>query len=44
MDLFELFADKIECVVLNACYSEPQAKAIAQQIDYVIAKIREFYS
>lgn len=21
-DLFELFADKVECVVLNACYSE----------------------
>ncbi|MGK7947916.1 MAG: CHAT domain-containing protein [Xenococcaceae cyanobacterium] len=28
--LFELFKDKIECVVLNACYSEIQAKAIAR--------------
>ena len=24
-DLFELFSDKLECVVLNACYSEVQA-------------------
>ncbi len=34
--LFELFADSIECVVLNACYSEIQAKAIAQHIPYVV--------
>lgn len=34
--LFELFADSVECVVLNACYSERQAKAIAQHIPYVI--------
>lgn len=34
--LFELFADQIECVVLNGCYSQVQAKAIAQHIDYVI--------
>lgn len=34
--LFELFADSVECVVLNACYSEQQAKAIAQHIPYVI--------
>lgn len=33
---FELFADKVGCVLLNACYSEIQAKAIAQHIDYVI--------
>lgn len=33
---FELFADKVECVLLNACYSEVQAEAIAQHIDYVI--------
>ena len=35
-DLFELFADQINCVVLNGCYSEVQAKAIAQHIPYVI--------
>lgn len=34
--LFELFADQIECVVLNACYSEVQANAIASHIPYVI--------
>ncbi|MFM7788339.1 MAG: CHAT domain-containing protein, partial [Microcystis panniformis] len=34
--LFELFADQIECVVLNACYSEVQAKAIAEHIPYVV--------
>jgi hypothetical protein len=33
---FELFADKVECVVLNACYSEAQANAIAQHIKYVV--------
>ncbi len=34
--LFELFADQVECVLLNACYSEVQAKAIVQYIPYVI--------
>lgn len=34
--LFELFADQVQCVVLNACYSEAQAKAIARHIPYVI--------
>ena len=33
---FELFADAVECVVLNACYSEVQAKAIAEHIPHVI--------
>jgi hypothetical protein len=33
---FELFADKIDCVLLNACYTEAQAEAIAQHIAYVI--------
>jgi WD40 repeat protein len=35
-NLFRLFANSVECVVLNACYSEFQAKAIAQHINYVI--------
>jgi hypothetical protein len=35
-ELFKLFAENIECVVLNACYSEIQAEAIAKHIDYVI--------
>jgi predicted NACHT family NTPase len=34
--LFELCADHVECVLLNACYSEIQADAIAQSINYVI--------
>lgn len=34
--LFELFADQIECVLLNACYSAAQAKAINKHINYVI--------
>ena len=33
---FALFEDKVECVVLNACYSEVQAEAIAKHIPYVI--------
>ena len=34
--LFQLFADRVECVVLNACYSVTQAQAIAQHIPYVV--------
>ncbi|NEQ67769.1 MAG: CHAT domain-containing protein [Symploca sp. SIO2D2] len=34
--LFKLFASQVECVILNACYSEVQAEAIAQYISYVI--------
>lgn len=38
--LFELFSpkfnQKVECVILNACYSEVQATAISQHIPYVI--------
>ncbi|MBW4476647.1 MAG: CHAT domain-containing protein [Tolypothrix brevis GSE-NOS-MK-07-07A] len=34
--LFELFKTKIECVFLNACYSETQAEAIYQHINYVV--------
>lgn len=35
-NLFELFKDKVECILLNACYSESQAEAIYQYIDCVI--------
>lgn len=35
--LFKEFATKgVECVVLNACYSEVQANAISQYVNYVI--------
>lgn len=35
-EFFELFADKLECVVLNACFSEIQAKAVAKHVPNVI--------
>jgi hypothetical protein len=35
-DLFALCASHVECVVLNACYTEDQASAIAQHIPYVV--------
>jgi DNA-directed RNA polymerase subunit RPC12/RpoP len=34
--LFEQFSASIKCVVLNACYSDIQARAIANHIEYVI--------
>lgn len=34
--LFSVLKDNIRCVILNACYSERQAHAIAQSIDCVI--------
>ncbi len=38
--LFSVLKDNIKCVVLNACYSEQQAQAIAQSIDCVIGMSR----
>jgi hypothetical protein len=34
--LFEHFSSQVNCVLLNACYSEIQAKAIAEHIEYVV--------
>ncbi|MFH7242595.1 MAG: CHAT domain-containing protein [Spirulina sp.] len=41
-DLFqsEIIRNTVECIVLNACYSVDQAKAIAQHINYVIGMSR----
>lgn len=39
--LFELFSDQIECVLLNACFSESQAKAINKYIPHIIEIKRE---
>lgn len=39
--LFEQFSRQINCVLLNACYSEIQAKAIAEHIEYVIGMHQE---
>ncbi|KST63133.1 AAA family ATPase [Mastigocoleus testarum] len=35
-NLFKLFADRVDCVLLDGCYSQIQATAIAQYIPYVI--------
>jgi hypothetical protein len=35
-NLFRPFADNVECVLLNACYSDLQADSIADHIGYVI--------
>lgn len=35
-NLFKLFSNHVECIILNACYSHFQAEAIAKHVDYVI--------
>jgi hypothetical protein len=35
-NLFRLFSDKVQCVVLNSCHSEHQAEAISRHIPYVV--------
>ncbi len=39
--LFELFSGQVECVILSACFSAPQAVAISKHIDYVIGMRKE---
>ncbi len=34
--LLEQFSSRVNCVVLNACYSKIQAEAIARHIKYVV--------
>jgi CHAT domain len=34
--LFKLFRKSVRCVVLNACYSEPQARAIREHVPSVV--------
>lgn len=41
--LFELFRSRIECVVLNACYSSVQAEVISRHIDYVVGMNQEIH-
>lgn len=38
--LFRVLKDNIRCVVLNACYSEKQARAISQHIECVVGMSR----
>ncbi len=40
-NLFELFSDRVECVVLNSCYSIAQAQEIFKHIPYVVGMNRE---
>ena len=40
-NLFNQFKEQIECVVLNACFSEPQANSIAKNIPFVIGMKKE---
>jgi hypothetical protein len=35
-NLFKVFEGTVQCVVLNSCYSEAQAQAIAQYVPYII--------
>jgi len=35
-DLFSQFTPQLVCVILNACYSEEQAKAISKSVSFVI--------
>jgi WD40 repeat protein len=39
--LFEIFSNDLECILLNACYSEVQATALIQHINYVIGMSQE---
>lgn len=39
-NLFGLFAGQIECVLLNACYSQVQAEALHRHVDCVIGMSR----
>lgn len=40
-ELFRLFSQKVECVILNACYSYSQAEVIAEHVNYVIGMHEE---
>lgn len=39
--LFARFSGKVECVILSACFSNPQAEAISKHIDYVVGMKKE---
>ncbi len=38
--LFSILKDRVRCVVLNACYSAKQARAIARHVDCVVGMTR----
>ncbi|MCI4671441.1 MAG: hypothetical protein MRZ79_25085 [Bacteroidia bacterium] len=35
-NFFELFSNTVNCVLLNSCYSESQARILSESIDYVV--------
>lgn len=39
--LFERFSNLVECVILNACFSDKQAEAISNYIEYVVGTKQE---
>lgn len=39
--LFELLSKQVNCVILNCCYSESQARSIVKHIDYVVGMKKE---
>jgi tetratricopeptide (TPR) repeat protein len=39
--LFKLVPEYVKCIVINTCFSEPQAKAIAEHIPFVIGMREE---
>jgi CHAT domain len=39
--LFEMETERVQCVILNACYSKIQAEAISQHIPHVIGMSQE---
>ena len=40
-NLFSIFSQQVECIILNACYSEAQADALIEHINYVIGMSQE---
>jgi len=42
-NLFKQFQNQVECVLLNACYSQTQAQAIVKHINYVIGMDRDIF-
>jgi WD40 repeat protein len=39
--LFQIVQGTVSCVVLNACYSEKQAKALARHVPYIVGMTRK---
>ena len=42
-DFLQIFSDRIECVLLNACYTESLAEQLSQHLNYVIGMNQAVY-